>query len=132
MRNKLLLASLIVGVCSIGQSQSSNPKGQGQTSTTQGQEKTTGADQDRTGQGNQADKARGQNDQGQAATSGADKGVGSITGCLQRGSGSDSYTITGADGQKHDIKTSDQSIKLDEHVGHRVTVNTGSGSAGDR
>jgi len=123
MRNKLLLASLIVGVCSIGQSQSSNTKGQEQSSTTQGQEKTTGA--------NQANKARGQNDQGQAATSGADKGVGSITGCLQRGSGSD-YTITSADGQKHDIKTSDKSIKLDEHVGHQVTVNTGSGSAGDR
>src|SRR3954464_12222041 len=108
MRNKLLLAGLMVSICSVGQSQSSNTKDQGQAPTTQGQEKTTGADQDRAGQGGRSNPSRGQNDQGQAATTGADKSTNSITGCLQRGSGADSYTITGADGKKHDIKTSDK------------------------
>jgi len=134
MRQKLLLVGLIVGLCSVGQAQSSNTKGQGQTTpTTQGQEKTNGSSQDRSGQGNSPNPARGQNGQGQNATTGSEQAnVSSITGCLQRGTAAGSYTITGSDGKKHDIKTSDGSIKMDDHVGHRVTVKTGSENAGDR
>jgi hypothetical protein len=117
MREKLLLAGLVVGLCSLGQAQSSNTKGQ--TPTTQSQEKSTGADQN-----------RGQTGQGQSATTGSEQET-SITGCLQRGSGS-SYTITDAAGKKHDIKASSSSVKLDDHVGHRVTVKTGSESGADR
>jgi len=133
MRQKLLLVGLVVGLCSVGQAQSSNTKGQGQTPTTQGQEKTKGSNQDRSDQGNSANPARGQSGQGQSASTGSEQAnASSITGCLQRGTSSGSYTITGSDGKKHDIKTSDSSIKMDDHVGHRVTVKTGSDTAGDR
>jgi hypothetical protein len=108
---------LAVGLCSIGQAQNSNSTSQGQK---QGQEKSTGADQN-----------RGQSGQGQSATTGSEQAT-SITGCLERGSGSGNYTITGSDGKKHDIRASSSSVKLDEHVGHRVTVKTGSESGGDR
>ena len=118
MREKLLLASLVVGLCSMVQAQSSN-KGQDQTPAKQGQEKATGADQN-----------RGQSGQGQTATAASDHGS-SITGCLERGSGS-SYTITDAEGKKHDIKASSSTVKLDEHVGHKVTVATASEGGGDR
>ena len=46
----------------------------------------------------------------------------SVTGCLEKGSGSGSYTITGADGKKYDLRASDTSLKLDTHVGHKVTI----------
>jgi hypothetical protein len=118
MRKNLLLAGLVVGLCSLGQAQSSNTKGQENTPATH--EKSTGADQN-----------RGQSSPGQAAAAGSEQ-ASSLTGCLKRGSGSGNFTITGSDGKKHDIKSSSGSVKLDDHVGHRVTVKTDSESGGDR
>ncbi|HYK48272.1 MAG TPA: hypothetical protein VEU94_00995 [Terriglobales bacterium] len=46
-----------------------------------------------------------------------------VTGCLQKGDQADLFSITGEDGKSWDLRSS--SIKLDEHVGHKVTV-TGS------
>jgi hypothetical protein len=49
----------------------------------------------------------------------------SITGCLAKGADKDSYTIKGSDGTTHTLTSS--SVKLEEHVGHTVTV-TGTAS----
>jgi len=46
-----------------------------------------------------------------------------VTGCLQKGDQPDQFSITGEDGKSWDLRSS--TVKLDEHVGHKVTV-TGS------
>ena len=46
-----------------------------------------------------------------------------MTGCPQKGDESGEFSITGQDGKTWEL--SSQSVKLDEHVGHQVTV-TGS------
>ena len=46
-----------------------------------------------------------------------------VTGCLQKGDQADQFSITGDDGKSWDLRSS--TVKLDEHVGHKVTV-TGS------
>ncbi|HKV77959.1 MAG TPA: hypothetical protein VJP02_07465 [Candidatus Sulfotelmatobacter sp.] len=46
-----------------------------------------------------------------------------VTGCLQKGDEPDEFTITGKDGKTWGLRSS--SVKLDQHVGHEVTV-TGS------
>ena len=46
-----------------------------------------------------------------------------VTGCLQKGDQPDEFSITGEDGKSWDLRSS--TVKLDEHVGHKVTV-TGS------
>ena len=46
-----------------------------------------------------------------------------VTGCLQKGHEAGEFAITGADGKTWDV--SSKTVKLDEHVGHQVTV-TGS------
>jgi len=46
-----------------------------------------------------------------------------VTGCLQKGHEAGEFSITGEDGKTWEL--SSKSIKLDEHVGHQVTV-TGS------
>jgi SH3 domain-containing YSC84-like protein 1 len=46
-----------------------------------------------------------------------------VTGCLQRGDEPGEFSITGEDGKSWGLRSN--SVKLDQHVGHRVTV-TGS------
>ena len=46
-----------------------------------------------------------------------------VTGCLQKGHEAGEFSITGEDGKTWEL--SSKSVKLDEHVGHQVTV-TGS------
>jgi hypothetical protein len=46
-----------------------------------------------------------------------------VTGCLQKGHEAGEFSITGEDGKAWDLSSS--KVKLDEHVGHQVTV-TGS------
>ena len=46
-----------------------------------------------------------------------------VTGCLQKGDQADLFSITGEDGKSWNLRSS--TVKLDEHVGHKVTV-TGS------
>ena len=43
-----------------------------------------------------------------------------VTGCLQKGDEADEFSLTGDDGKLYDLKSS--SVKLSEHVGHKVTV----------
>lgn len=43
-----------------------------------------------------------------------------VTGCLAKGADGKSYTITGSDGKSYTLTSS--TVKLDEHVGHKVTV----------
>lgn len=46
-----------------------------------------------------------------------------VTGCLQKGAEPSEFSITGEDGKTWDLRSSN--VKLEEHVGHQVTV-TGS------
>ena len=60
-----------------------------------------------------------------ALTAGAQKnstknGNVTVTGCLQKGDEADEFSLTGDDGKLYDLKSS--SVKLAEHVGHKVTV----------
>ncbi|HEX5385529.1 MAG TPA: DUF5818 domain-containing protein [Gemmatimonadales bacterium] len=50
----------------------------------------------------------------------------SVTGCIAKGSAEGTYTITDADGNTYALTSS--SVKLENHVGHRVTV-TGTSEA---
>ena len=43
-----------------------------------------------------------------------------VTGCLQKGAQPGEVTITGADGKSYDLRS--DSVKLDQHIGHQVTV----------
>jgi hypothetical protein len=43
-----------------------------------------------------------------------------ITGCLQEGDEPDEFSITGEDGKVWGLRSS--AVKLDEHLGHKVTV----------
>lgn len=43
-----------------------------------------------------------------------------VTGCLQKGDEGDEFSLTGDDGQLYGLRSS--SVKLSEHVGHKVTV----------
>ena len=47
----------------------------------------------------------------------------SVTGCLQKGDEAGEFSITGEDGKTWGLRST--SVKLDEHIGHKVTV-TGS------
>jgi hypothetical protein len=58
---------------------------------------------------------------------GSSSGSVSVTGCLQKGSSSDSYTITGSDGKSYELKSS--SVNLGSHVGHKVTITGNASSA---
>jgi maltose-binding protein MalE len=44
----------------------------------------------------------------------------SVTGCLSQGTAKDAFAITGTDGKAYSLTSS--TIKLDQHVGHKVTV----------
>ena len=48
------------------------------------------------------------------------KKVRTLSGCLQKGDGSDEYKLTTAKGGTWEVKS--DSVKLDEHVGHTVTA----------
>jgi len=52
----------------------------------------------------------------------------SVTGCLQKGSSKDSYTVTDASGNKHMVTSA--AVPLAGHVGHTVTL-LGTTSAAD-
>jgi len=43
-----------------------------------------------------------------------------VTGCLQKGDEAGEFSLTADDGKLYDLKSS--SVKLAEHVGHKVTV----------
>jgi hypothetical protein len=43
-----------------------------------------------------------------------------VTGCLQKGDEADEFSLTGDDGKRYDLRSS--SVKLADHVGHKVTV----------
>ena len=43
-----------------------------------------------------------------------------VTGCLQKGDEADEFTLTGSDGKLYDLRST--SVKLGDHVGHKVTV----------
>jgi hypothetical protein len=43
-----------------------------------------------------------------------------VTGCMQKGDEAGEFAITGEDGKTWDLRSS--SVKLDQHVGHKVTV----------
>jgi len=43
-----------------------------------------------------------------------------VTGCLQKGDEPGEFSITGEDGKSWGLRSS--SVKLDQHVGHQVTV----------
>ena len=43
-----------------------------------------------------------------------------VTGCLQKGTQRGEVTIIGADGKSYDLRS--DSVKLDQHIGHQVTV----------
>jgi hypothetical protein len=43
-----------------------------------------------------------------------------VTGCLQKGDSADEFAIAGKDGKTWEL--SSKTVKLDEHVGHTVTV----------
>lgn len=43
-----------------------------------------------------------------------------VTGCLQKGDEADEFSLTGDDGKPYDLRSS--SVKLSEHVGHKVAV----------
>jgi len=47
----------------------------------------------------------------------------SVTGCLQKGDEAGEFSITGEDGKTWGLRST--SVKLDQHIGHQVTV-TGS------
>jgi hypothetical protein len=49
----------------------------------------------------------------------------SVTGCLQKGDKAGEFSITGEDGKTWGLRSS--TVKLDEHLGHKVTV-TGASS----
>jgi len=44
----------------------------------------------------------------------------SVTGCLSKGTAKDTFTISGADGKAYSLTSS--TVKLEQHVGHKVTV----------
>ena len=46
----------------------------------------------------------------------------SVTGCLQRGTSSGEYTLTASDGKKYDLRSSSTTVKLYDHINHRVTI----------
>lgn len=48
-----------------------------------------------------------------------------VTGCLQKGTQPGEVTLTGTDGKSYDLRS--DSVKLDQHIGHQVTV-TGTAS----
>ena len=54
----------------------------------------------------------------------------SVTGCLQKGSGTGEYTIRSDDGKTYNLHSS-SSVKLEDHVGHKVTV-TGRAAQSDK
>lgn len=43
-----------------------------------------------------------------------------VTGCLQKGDEADEFSLTGDNGKLYDLRSS--SVKLADHVGHKVTV----------
>jgi len=43
-----------------------------------------------------------------------------VTGCLQKGDSPDEFAITGESGKSWELRS--KTVKLDEHVGHTVTV----------
>ena len=55
-----------------------------------------------------------------AQKSGTKNGNVTVTGCLQEGDEADEFSLTGDDGKLYDLRSS--SVKLAEHVGHKVTV----------
>lgn len=135
MSKTLLLTGIVLaGLCSTGQAQSSNTNGPRQSPTRDAGQDTTGPDQNKNGQRKTAPNSpRAEDGQGQPATTGSQvASTMSITGCLQRGSADGKFIITGSDGKKHDVSTSDNSIKLNDHVGHRVTLNCGQADDANR
>jgi hypothetical protein len=43
-----------------------------------------------------------------------------LTGCLEKGAAKDTYTLKSADGKTYTLTSA--TVKLDQHVGHKVTV----------
>ena len=66
----------------------------------------------------------------QSADRSADQNT-SVTGCLQADTaGKDTYRIAGEDGKTYTLKSSSNSVKLGDHLNHKVTV-TGKSSGGE-
>jgi hypothetical protein len=55
-----------------------------------------------------------------AQKNGNKSGNKTVTGCLQKGDEADEFSLTGEDGKLYELRSS--SVKLAEHVGHKVTV----------
>ena len=47
-------------------------------------------------------------------------GCKTVTGCLQKGDEANEFALTGSDGKLYELRSS--TVKLAEHVGHKVTV----------
>ena len=56
----------------------------------------------------------------QHTTKATHKKTRTLTGCLQKGEDANEYNLTAKDGATWEIKS--DSVKLDDHVGHTVTV----------
>jgi len=52
-----------------------------------------------------------------------------VTGCLQQGTQADEYRISGEDGKSYTLKST--SVKLGDHLNHKVSVTGKAGTAGD-
>ncbi len=50
----------------------------------------------------------------------AEKSTHTVTGCLQKGDEAGEFSITGEDGKTWGLRST--SVKLDQHLGHKVTV----------
>jgi hypothetical protein len=55
--------------------------------------------------------------------SGAPEQATTVTGCLAKGAAKDTFNIKGEDGKEY--KLTSTSVKLEPHVGHKVTIEGG-------
>jgi uncharacterized protein YdeI (BOF family) len=45
-----------------------------------------------------------------------------VTGCLMKGDQADEYSLKGSDGKMYDLHSTSSSVKMSDHVNHKVTV----------
>jgi len=136
MKTILLTGVAIIGAYSVGFAQQSDSNKQGQSSATQSsqsqnnQTQSTQPDQSNRGTGGEVQGTHSQSsitvNSGGTSTS---DGI-PVTGCLEKGTGAGSYTITATNGKQYNLRPGSSSVNLGSHVGHQVTV-TGSQSGGN-